>query len=380
MADFKASKIIGDITALTPEPDTLYLHRIGSGFDLYASNQSGVLQKLNHPKELISGVGRPDIPATLSTENQHECSVAENGALFTSTDGAGVGALQWQKTVDGWKLNDGDTGWIDLTKSSTPNNSPIFRIRREGSLVHLLLDQWCGNRIELPQGFTAGANWYQFVAPLRDGTRANVELSGSGSVYLMGSNQSKPGTQDSADADNYKVFNTNWNSTWKIIKRSRSGLKMYITFASPEPFPVVLPTPLAAYERLNTSSPCTSSSPIAIWKIQERMMYMDNAGDYIVTDDLVINSTFTKPTLATAVELRAGSLGANLNGAEIWYSTDNGATYTNSGIVTAGHADNEGKYDIKMYQVEVANITNISIRKTGLKLSGFYFSHKEYAR
>lgn len=328
----------------------------------------------------IQGVGRPDIPTTLSAENQAKASNAPIGALFTSTDGAGVGALQWQKTVNGWKLNDGDTGWIDLQKTSTPNNSPVYQIRRIGNVVHLVLDQWSGNRIDLPYGFTGGERYFQFIAPLLDGTTANIEISPAGCAYLMNSNQYKPwGKPDLAD--NYKT-QASWLNTWKIIKPRNTGLKMYITFATPDPFPTALPTPLVDYERGNTyiGTNFTTNTALQHWAIITEFVKTDNSGDFIVADDLTINFTFPRPTLATAIDIRGGLLGADVNGASIWYSTDNGTTWIDSGIVTAGHTDNESKQDVKTYEVPVANITNISIRKTGLKLNSFLISCKEYAR
>lgn len=327
----------------------------------------------------IQGVGRPDIPTTLSAENQAKASNAPIGALFTSTDGAGVGALQWQKTAEGWALNDADTGWLDLQKTSTPNNSPSYQIRRIGNVVHLRLDKWSGNRIELPDGFTAGDSYFQFVAPLLDGTTQNAEVSATGNVHLMGSNQAKP-WGNPAVADNYNTKSA-WNNSWKIIKPHNSGLKMYITFATPDPFPTALPTPLANYERGNTyTTGVTNNVGKNWWAIPNEFVKTDNSGDFIVIDDLSMGFAFPRPTLATAIEIRGGLLGADINGAAIWYSTDNAATWVNSGITTAGHTDNESKQDVKTYEVPVANITNISLRKTGLKLNSFLISCKEYAR
>ncbi len=49
MADFKAIKHVGNLpTGSAIEPDCVYLHRIGDGFDLYCSNKQGnALLELN---------------------------------------------------------------------------------------------------------------------------------------------------------------------------------------------------------------------------------------------------------------------------------------------------------------------------------------------
>lgn len=60
---------------------------------------------------VLVGVGRPDIPSTLSPENRTAVANALVGATFTSTDGAGAGAWAWVKTPTGWQVTFGDTGF-----------------------------------------------------------------------------------------------------------------------------------------------------------------------------------------------------------------------------------------------------------------------------
>lgn len=356
--------------------------KIGSLSTLQTIFKSNVVGAINEVQAHIPiiGSGRPDIPSTLSDDNQPKVTNAVVGTVFTSTDGAGVGAWQWQLTSDGWRLNDGDTGWIDLTKQSNPK-SPYYQIKRAGDTIHLLLDQWGGYRIPLPYGFTAGASFFQFVAPLPDGTTANIELSSTGDVYLMGSNQGKPFGQNVTD--NFKTKST-FNGTWEIIKRNELGLKAYITFASPDPFPTELPVPLdeTTWKRGNTyvsvSDMTCSGSGFVLWDNSANYTSVDNTGDIISGDDVVCNVPFPRSTLGTTIEIRAGADSSATNGASIWYSTD-GTTWVDSGVVTAGHTDNEAMRDAKYYDIPVAGITNISLRKAGFRMNSYLISCKEYA-
>lgn len=59
----------------------------------------------------IVGAGRPDIPASMTTAVQAQVATAPVGSTFSSTDGASVGAWQWQKRPTGWIVTDLDTEW-----------------------------------------------------------------------------------------------------------------------------------------------------------------------------------------------------------------------------------------------------------------------------
>lgn len=95
-----------------------------------------------------TGVGRPDMPATLDASGSAWVSTAPIGAIWCSTDGAGVGAWQWQRRTSGWSVVDGDTGLRNVTSrpeftalitsadgAMVPTSGPSVTIRRYGSLV-----------------------------------------------------------------------------------------------------------------------------------------------------------------------------------------------------------------------------------------------------
>lgn len=62
-----------------------------------------------------AGKGRPDMPDTLDAAGRSWVASAPVGAVWCSTDGAGVGAWQWQKLPSGWAVSMGDTGVVNVT-------------------------------------------------------------------------------------------------------------------------------------------------------------------------------------------------------------------------------------------------------------------------
>lgn len=62
-----------------------------------------------------AGKGRPDMPDTLDAAGRQWAATAPDGATWCSTDGAGVGAWQWQKLPSGWSVSMGDTGVVNQT-------------------------------------------------------------------------------------------------------------------------------------------------------------------------------------------------------------------------------------------------------------------------
>lgn len=80
----------------------------------------------------IVGAGRPDIPASMTTAVQAQVSAAPVGSTFSSTDGAFVGAWQWQKLPTGWRVTFGDTGWCEIGPLLTASVTSVksFRISR----------------------------------------------------------------------------------------------------------------------------------------------------------------------------------------------------------------------------------------------------------
>lgn len=113
--------------------------------------------------KVIRSIGRPNDYSSLDYSVIQQVNDAQLGTEFLSTDGAGVGAIRWLKTADGWELINGDTGWLTLQEA------PLFvvKVRRHLNQVHLSIDNWSGVRFQLPVGF-GGSDW--------DGTNYNDEI------------------------------------------------------------------------------------------------------------------------------------------------------------------------------------------------------------
>lgn len=88
----------------------------------------------------ITGVGRPDKP---STTNGKITGNEPNGTVYESTDGAGVGAWQWQKRKDKWITTAGDTGLINLTTINLKQGAYI-KLQRINNIVFCFMGglQW----------------------------------------------------------------------------------------------------------------------------------------------------------------------------------------------------------------------------------------------
>lgn len=226
--------------------------------------------------------GRPDIHSTLNTETLAKVSGAEIGTEFYSLDGAGVKANKWLKTADGWKLVDGDTGWITL--SQNPNY--LLMIRRDGDDVHVAIDNWSGIKIDLPVGFGFsdwdGTNfthwqhvqfdttsdhlvqklidphpnngvqnyWNYDTTVKNDLQRAvgQVELNPKNELYLMGTYQSTvdwgsgPATPKPRRPAQDLWFGR--NITDPQADQKAGGISIYFSFKSQSPYPQTIPTSL----------------------------------------------------------------------------------------------------------------------------------------
>ena len=116
---------------------------------------------------IIRGAGRPDVPASLSTETAAAVAAATSGAEFVSVDGAGVGAWVWRKHGTSWVVTDGDTGRrafipVGLPTSGPGVNSRIY-IRRINNDIHMSFGggQWDGfywDRTLSPQNNVLASN------------------------------------------------------------------------------------------------------------------------------------------------------------------------------------------------------------------------------
>ena len=60
---------------------------------------------------LVVGYGRPDDPMSTGMSSA-QLNALPVGCEYRSTDGAYVGAWVWRKYATGWKVIDGDTGWV----------------------------------------------------------------------------------------------------------------------------------------------------------------------------------------------------------------------------------------------------------------------------
>lgn len=81
---------------------------------------------------IITGVGRPDKPET----TQGKITGREpNGAFYSSTNGAGVGAYLWQKQNNKWVVISGDTGSRRMTRDSVNVKEGAIYLRRVGNMV-----------------------------------------------------------------------------------------------------------------------------------------------------------------------------------------------------------------------------------------------------
>lgn len=98
--------------------------------ELFSEERTTILPELLPDPEIkwIKGVGRPDKPETTRDAiigNEEDCT------RYLSTDGAGVGAYEWEKRGGVWNVVRGDTGWREL-KGDNKAYIGNIRIRRAG--------------------------------------------------------------------------------------------------------------------------------------------------------------------------------------------------------------------------------------------------------
>lgn len=83
----------------------------------------------------LKGKGRPDKPATTEgviLGDEADCT------RYLSTDGAGVGAYEWEKRGGVWRVTRGDTGWRLIKRADlTQNPNSGMRIRRTADRVSI---------------------------------------------------------------------------------------------------------------------------------------------------------------------------------------------------------------------------------------------------
>lgn len=140
--------------------------------EIFSEEHTTILPELLPDPEIkwIKGVGRPDKPETTEgaiVGDEEDCT------RYLSTDGAGVGAWEWEKRGGVWHVVRGDTGWraIKFPKdSAVTNKESFFLLRRVGDTVFaavggdtdkgwsvptIMLDKEVRGLIWLPRGFVA---------------------------------------------------------------------------------------------------------------------------------------------------------------------------------------------------------------------------------
>ena len=135
--------------------------------ELFSEERTTILPELLPDPEIkwIRGVGRPDKPETTGDAiigNEEECT------RYLSTDGAGVGAYEWEKRGGVWHVVRGDTGWREL-KGDNKAYIGNIRIRRAGGFVSV---EFGGN------------NWDLFTVPRLDKS-AKKQTDGSPDQYRV---------------------------------------------------------------------------------------------------------------------------------------------------------------------------------------------------
>lgn len=89
---------------------------------------------------IITGNGRPDKPDTtrILINGNYENIIKgnePNGTIYSSLDGAGVGAYLWQKQKNKWVVISGDTGSIRMSNSSVNIKEGAIYLRRMNNRV-----------------------------------------------------------------------------------------------------------------------------------------------------------------------------------------------------------------------------------------------------
>lgn len=81
---------------------------------------------------IITGNGRPDKP---DTTNGKITGSEQNGTLYSSINGAGVGAYLWLKQKNNWTVISADTGERRMTKTSVNIKEGYIALRRVNNTV-----------------------------------------------------------------------------------------------------------------------------------------------------------------------------------------------------------------------------------------------------
>lgn len=133
----------------------------------------------------IVGAGRPDIPASMTTAVQAQVAAAPEGATFSSTDGASVGAWQWRKIRSGWIVTYGDTGWVDVT-ARLANGWTATSVKVKRTTTNCLLE------LTSPVGTAATAS--ELLSVSLNGFGVDCSATGYQTIGLLVSNAAQTAT------------------------------------------------------------------------------------------------------------------------------------------------------------------------------------------
>ncbi len=135
--------------------------------EIFSEEHTTILPELLPDPEIkwIKGVGRPDKPETTRDAiigDEEDCT------RYLSTDGAGVGAYEWEKRGGVWHVVRGDTGWREL-KGDNKAYIGNIRLRRTGGFVSVEF---------------GGGRWDLFAVPRLDKS-AKKQTDGSPDQYRV---------------------------------------------------------------------------------------------------------------------------------------------------------------------------------------------------
>lgn len=92
--------------------------------------------EVTHTLDTLIGSGRPDKPKTTNgviTGNERD------GALYQSTDGAGVGAFLWQRVNGKWVVVYGDTGLVTIKNAKSLKPNAYIKLQRINNTIYCFM-------------------------------------------------------------------------------------------------------------------------------------------------------------------------------------------------------------------------------------------------
>lgn len=338
----------------------------------------------------MRGLGRPDIPSSLSPDNQSKVATATNGTKFFSTDGWGIWVYEWMRIDGKWKTIFWDTGWVQITAG---NAADVF-VRRVNNLVYISVDRWSGTRIHIPKGFRSANNIVGVTSTNYSSEPiARYEVNACGVFYAYATDQTYPW---------HKTGGSYWTTRTanKVSFRSNQWAKLLFSYPVSEDYPTTLAIPHQSRNLLpvtvnysvQTNNP-VSWNPYysAQWQLAGKVYEMAENdavfphGQYAQSGGSIDFSydsgsyTSTRSHIHIRASAKVGTnYGAStINWANIHYSTD-WVNFTDSGIVCSGHSD--GEREPQEYTINIPNIRAIRLVRTGgiLSVWGIWIGRSQY--